>query len=106
VFDQRGFPIFDDIARSEVRISGDLGKMTPDAHKRAATRQLRANIENGVVNKKMFTDAQWLDIERGAADIDGFTWHHHQDPGRMQLVPRTIHKDTGHFGGGALWGMK
>jgi hypothetical protein len=32
-----------------------------------------------------------------------FTWHHHQDVGRMQLVPRTIHRDTGHIGGFEMW---
>ena len=41
VFDQKGFPIFDDVAKAEVRISGDLSHMRPDMHKRMATRQLR-----------------------------------------------------------------
>ena len=30
---------------------------------------------------------------------DGYTWHHHQDPGLMQLVDRDIHRQTGHTGG-------
>jgi hypothetical protein len=29
----------------------------------------------------------------------GYTWHHHQDPGLMQLIERQIHADTGHTGG-------
>ena len=29
----------------------------------------------------------------------GFTWHHHQNPGKMQLVEKEIHKKTGHTGG-------
>lgn len=29
----------------------------------------------------------------------GTTWHHHQDSGRMQLVPFGIHNSTWHFGG-------
>ena len=33
------------------------------------------------------------------AQIEGFTWHHHQDTGRMQLVPDMIHEKTAHIGG-------
>jgi RHS repeat-associated protein len=33
----------------------------------------------------------------------GYTWHHHQDNGRMQLVDYYIHRDTGHTGGFSLW---
>ncbi|MGR8008754.1 golvesin C-terminal-like domain-containing protein [Streptomyces hypolithicus] len=29
----------------------------------------------------------------------GYTWHHHQDPGLMQLIQRQAHADTGHTGG-------
>ncbi|WFC64679.1 hypothetical protein EWH21_02740 [Pseudomonas sp. REST10] len=32
------------------------------------------------------------------------TWHHHQDSGRMQLVPELIHSKTGHIGGEAMGG--
>jgi RHS repeat-associated protein len=33
----------------------------------------------------------------------GYTWHHHQQYGRMQLVDSTIHHQTGHTGGFSLW---
>ncbi|MCD9017903.1 LamG-like jellyroll fold domain-containing protein [Parachryseolinea silvisoli] len=33
----------------------------------------------------------------------GYTWHHHQSTGRMQLVETSIHSQTGHTGGFALW---
>ncbi|MBO2930305.1 MULTISPECIES: HNH endonuclease [Pseudomonadaceae] len=36
--------------------------------------------------------------------MDGYTWHHHQDSGRMQLVPELIHSKTGHIGGEAMGG--
>ncbi len=29
----------------------------------------------------------------------GYTWHHHQEPGRMQLIDRDVHAKTGHTGG-------
>jgi hypothetical protein len=31
--------------------------------------------------------------------MPGYTWHHHQEAGRMQLVPREIHETTIHIGG-------
>ena len=34
----------------------------------------------------------------------GVVWHHHQDFGRMQLVPSDSHALTGHEGGWKLWG--
>lgn len=33
---------------------------------------------------------------------EGYTWHHHQDRGRMQLVERNVHRRTGHTGGFTL----
>jgi A nuclease of the HNH/ENDO VII superfamily with conserved WHH len=32
-----------------------------------------------------------------------YTWHHHQDYGRMQLVDKSIHRNTGHSGGFSEW---
>lgn len=46
---------------------------------------------------------QLRDIGRGRTPR-GFTWHHHEDPGRMQLVNRRIHARTGHTGGREIWG--
>jgi RHS repeat-associated protein len=33
----------------------------------------------------------------------GYTWHHHQSIGKMQLVETKIHSQTGHTGGFELW---
>jgi len=38
-----------------------------------------------------------------SATPKGFTWHHHQAFGRMQLVKSSIHRSTGHTGGFSLW---
>lgn len=36
----------------------------------------------------------------------GFTWHHHEDLGRMQLVETKVHRQRGldHHGGSSIWG--
>ncbi|WP_445662062.1 HNH endonuclease [Bacillus sp. FSL R9-9481] len=41
---------------------------------------------------------------RSGKNPKGYTWHHHQEPGTMQLVDTNIHQKTGHTGGRALWG--
>ncbi len=35
--------------------------------------------------------------------IDDLTWHHHQVPGKMQLVVSSKHS-VNHLGGNRLWG--
>lgn len=34
------------------------------------------------------------------------TWHHHKDPGRMQLLDRKVHGKFKHCGGKAIWGTQ
>ncbi|AGE64234.1 HNH endonuclease [Bacillus subtilis] len=48
--------------------------------------------------KNQFNDLQIKMIKAGETP-DGYTWHHHQDPGRMQLVDQKVHRKTGHTGG-------
>ncbi len=33
----------------------------------------------------------------------GYTWHHHQNYGRMELVESSVHRRTDHDGGFSLW---
>jgi RHS repeat-associated protein len=44
-----------------------------------------------------------------AAGLDrtpsGYTWHHHQDAGLMQLIDRSVHRATGHTGGFSTGGL-
>ena len=73
------------------------------AEMRAATRQLREDIENGKVDASQFTEQQLNDIKSGKQSIDGYTWHHNAQsaPNNMQLVPRDIHKIP-HTGEGSM----
>lgn len=34
---------------------------------------------------------------------NNLVWHHHQDCGRMQLIPRDLHAVVRHTGGVARW---
>jgi filamentous hemagglutinin len=64
-----------------------------------ATKDLAAAIDRGEISASKFTPQQLQEIKSGSSTIEGYTWHHHQDTGRMQLVPRDLHRQTGHVGG-------
>ncbi|MFY1052078.1 HNH endonuclease [Ectopseudomonas khazarica] len=105
VFDNRGFPIFDDVAAFDTRISIDAFKSASyEGQMKLATKDLLGAIQQGQVKASSFTAKQLQQINAGAKKIDGYTWHHHQDSGRMQLVPELIHSKTGHIGGEAMGG--
>jgi hypothetical protein len=61
-------------------------------------RALPAPAPIGEVNKSQFEEKQRKQIMSGSKKIEGYTWHHHQDTGRMQLVPEQLHRETGHIG--------
>ena len=104
VFDPRGYPVFDDVAAFETRLSSATAKVRDrQVHMREATRQLREAIEAGQVPKGRFNAKALADIKAGRAQIDGWRWHHHQERGRMQLVPAELHDRTGHTGGFETW---
>lgn len=104
VFDSRGFPIFDDVAAFDTRIAAKYSSVeNSGAHMRAATRDLREAISRGEVDPSQFRADQLRAIQGGKATIPDLTWHHHQDIGRMQLIPFKIHQQTGHIGGYEIW---
>ena len=75
------------------------------AEMRAATRQLRDDIESGKVDASQFTEQQLNDIKSGKQSIDGYTWHHNGQsaPNNMQLVPDKIHNEqVPHTGEGSM----
>lgn len=105
VYDQRGFPIFDDVAKFDTRFTGsDFKNASYQTQMRMSTRDLRTTIQNNQQLRSQFDPDQLQAIESGKPNIPRLTWHHHQDSGRMQLVPRQTHKDTGHIGGDAMAG--
>lgn len=103
VFDNYGFPIFDDYIKYECIIPPNIRKIrTAKLHKCTATRDLYMYLRRLGTNFG-FNRVQLHAIKNGIPHIPGYIWHHHQDLGRMQLVPKKIHNKTGHIGGMRLW---
>lgn len=99
-YDSKGFPNFEKDVKydtkldiQEFRSKGSTGQM------RLATKDLAEAIRKGQVRKSSFNTEQLRAIEKGESKIPNYTWHHHQDTGRMQLVPEWEHSKTGHIGG-------
>lgn len=65
--------------------------------------QLLEKVENDPEFAKKFTPEQVEQIKNGHTP-DGYTWHHHEDTGKMQLVDSKTHNQTGHTGGKVIWG--
>ena len=103
VFDAKGFPIFDDVAKVEVRIPVDEFRGIDYRQQMAASTEiLKQLIIKNEIPESTFTSNQLTEIMKGKATFEGYTWHHHQDTGRMHLVPRKIHRSVGHIGWDAL----
>lgn len=103
IFDQRGYPIFDNIARYDTQlINKGFNNLTYNEQMQLASKDLWGAIQRGEVNSSQFTSSQLKQIKNGNSKVEGYTWHHHQDQGRMQLVPTWEHSKTGHIGGDAM----
>ena len=103
VFDHKGFPIFDDIAKYDTRLDQKAFYATDRiGQMRMATRDLREQINSGKISRSQFSPEQLKAIQSGRSKIPRLTWHHHQDRGRMQLVPKGKHNEARHIGGNAM----
>lgn len=59
---------------------------------------LKKAIEENPELAKQFTEEQLEQINRGETP-SGYTWHHSEKDGVMQLVPYGVHNSTNHHGG-------
>jgi len=78
------------------------------------SRQQHFNIANKALYKKtlkskkirkLFTRNDLFELKSGNTP-NKYTWHHHQNPGKMQLVLQKTHAAVNHVGGYSIWGKK
>lgn len=106
-FSRNGFPEFP--AKAEMRLPPGQRIGSRPEHFRAANEALRVQEEAnpGFLRGRGLDQRQIDHIMRnpplGESPPD-LTWHHHETPGRMQLVPRDIHDAVRHTGGHSIWG--
>lgn len=68
------------------------------------TQKLLEAIKNDPELASKFTPKQLEQIESGAPRISGWTWHHAEECGNIQLVQTKIHECSRHTGGKSIWG--
>ncbi|WP_051348369.1 HNH endonuclease [Peribacillus kribbensis] len=95
------YPDFQETAA--VSIPEDLYLESDYVQFEAANSYLANQLELNPELRGEFSSEQ-LDQIRMGETPDGYVWHHHQVPGRLELVPEGIHAHTGHTGGRFIWG--
>ncbi|MBN6077488.1 HNH endonuclease [Aggregatibacter actinomycetemcomitans] len=95
------FPVFD--SAFDAQLPEDLQQSSDAKQFSECNKQLKDAIDKDPELKDKFTEEQLEQIENGDTP-DGYTWHHHEEKGKMQLVDTETHDKTGHTGGKAVWG--
>ena len=96
------FPHFDSFV--DIELPKELYKADFNKQQKECLEQLQSKLKNPF-NKlhDKFTEDQVEDIMNGVLP-EGFTWHHNEQEGLMQLVDTLIHSQTNHTGGMSIWG--
>ncbi|PEJ75349.1 cytoplasmic protein [Bacillus wiedmannii] len=100
-YDADGFPIFK--SKGEVILKEADFKKSRPTHFRKCSKALYEQIIKDPDLASKFTKEEIQMFKQGETPKH-YTWHHHQDTGRMQLVDYQIHHDTGHTGGYKILG--
>ena len=95
------FPQFE--SKMDVQLPEELEQASDNKQFAECNRQLKEKCDNDPEFRKQFTDDQLDDINNGQTP-EGYTWHHSEEKGKMQLVKSDIHMKTGHTGGRSIWG--
>lgn len=101
LFDDQGYPIF--LSVYDVKLPQSMYKVNDYEQFKYATNKLSQEIKSNQQIKKYFSLEAQEKILAGYKP-SGFTWHHSQKDGVLQLVDTKIHQQTSHTGGRALWG--
>ncbi|WP_279152445.1 HNH endonuclease [Photobacterium iliopiscarium] len=96
------FPVFDE--KFEAELPSDLCQSTDAQQFKECNHQLKDWCdENPEEAAKRFSKDDLEFISAGEKP-EGYTWHHHQSEGRMQLIDSSDHDSSRHTGGKAIWG--
>ncbi|MCM3585906.1 HNH endonuclease [Mesobacillus maritimus] len=97
------FPVFD--VGYEIQLPESLYLYSDDVHFAYANIELHQALEtNSDLVHELNLDQQDIERLKVGNTPDGYAWHHHEEPGKLQLVDRDYHQHTGHTGGRELWG--
>lgn len=95
------FPKFQSVV--DLRLPENLQRAAENKQFNYLNAQLREAIRANPSLRAKFTEQQIKMIESGKNPA-GFTWHHNESRGVMQLVETAKHAPSNHTGGDSIWG--
>lgn len=95
------FPQFD--SAIDVQLPEQLIQAKDSAQAEYANQALTEKVNNDPEFAQQFNDEQLEQIKNGDTP-DGYTWHHNEEQGKMQLISTEDHQNNRHTGGKAIWG--
>lgn len=95
------FPQFD--SAIDVQLPEELTKAKDSEQSKYCNQELKEKVKNDPEYAKQFSEEQLEQIGNGDTP-DGYTWHHSEEQGKMQLISTEDHQNNRHTGGKAIWG--
>jgi hypothetical protein len=100
-YDKEGFPMFD--SKYDLSLP-EKYYLEPDSVQfEYLSKKLYDDIAKNPKLAEKFSADELALLKEGKVPKT-LTWHHHQDPGKMQVVDYFEHQAAGHTGGRAVWG--
>ncbi len=94
------FPVFK--SKQNMKLPKDFYKENEGRQFKWCTAHLQTLAKKGKLDKKFSKEE--LEIIKSGELPKGYTWHHHEKEGWMQLVDSEAHNKVAHMGGMSLWG--
>ena len=95
------FPQFD--SAIDVQLPEEMIQGSDSEQAKYSNQELKDKVQSDPEFAKQFNAEQLEQIENGETP-DGYTWHHSEDQGKMQLISTEDHQNNRHTGGKAIWG--
>jgi len=97
------FPVFD--SPFKVVIAEELYLESDVVHFNIANDTLHQAIQtNPSLAQELGLSQSEISALANGQTPEGYTWHHHEEPGVLQLVDEETHAQTAHTGGRTIWG--
>lgn len=94
------FPKFD--SKFDAQLPENLLKATDPKQEEACNKQLKDAVKSDFKLAGQFTNEELEQIKNGDTP-DGYTWHHNEETGKMELVKTDDHQNNRHTGGKSIW---